>query len=292
MSGGAIDQAKGSVSGKIDMGISICIASGKGGVGKTMLAANLGLALSTHVKDVTILDADLEMSNLEFFLGTEDRRPTLHDVLKGEAEVAEAKHQIYPGINIIPAGINLDKFGDVDPQGLLPVFEELLKSTDVLIIDSPAGLGGDAVVALASAHLALLVITHDLPSISGALKTKIIANRMGTQVIGVVVNMTTTDVTEMAIDEMESFLGTEVIALIPKDPKVRYSLLHSLPFFLNFKSTPVAIEIERLASDLMGGEVSYTPVEQSIPTRLFEGMSMRYKSDLGDFANVAHSDMY
>lgn len=272
------------------MGISICIASGKGGVGKTMLTANLGLALSSHVKDVTILDADLEMSNLEFFLGTETRKPTLQDVLKGEVEVAEAKHRIYPGINIIPAGINLDKFGDVDHQRLSPVFEELLKGTDILIIDSPPGLGEDVVVALASAHLVLLVITPDLPSISGALKIKIVAERIGTQVIGAVINMMTSDVTEKAVYEMEQFLGTKVIASIPEDPNVRYSLLHSLPLLLNFQSTPLVTEIERLALELVGDDVSYTLVEQPISTRFTWGMSMGYKSEFGGM--VYSSDMY
>ena len=71
------------------MGISITIASGKGGVGKTMLSSNLGIALSQFGKDVTILDADIEMANLELHLGLEGMKVALHDVLAGEADISQ-----------------------------------------------------------------------------------------------------------------------------------------------------------------------------------------------------------
>ena len=63
----------------------IAIASGKGGVGKTMLTANLGLTIAKSGKRVVMLDADLDMANLELSLGMEGRPITLQDVLKSVA---------------------------------------------------------------------------------------------------------------------------------------------------------------------------------------------------------------
>ncbi|MGZ7160173.1 MAG: nucleotide-binding protein, partial [Methanobacterium sp.] len=61
----------------------IAVASGKGGVGKTTIAANLGIAMSLLGEDVVVLDLDIAMANLELILGLEDKPVTLQEVLSG-----------------------------------------------------------------------------------------------------------------------------------------------------------------------------------------------------------------
>jgi len=76
------------------MAITIAIASGKGGTGKTTISANLAVALSKFGKDVIVLDADIAMANLELVMGLDGKPVTLNDVLAGNASIERA---IYDG---------------------------------------------------------------------------------------------------------------------------------------------------------------------------------------------------
>ncbi|MEE8400998.1 MAG: hypothetical protein V3R86_02445 [Candidatus Hydrothermarchaeaceae archaeon] len=82
------------------MSISITIASGK-----TIISANLGVALAQLGKDTTILDADIEMANLELGLGLEGMDVTLHDVLFGDAEILDAIYESHAGAEVISGKI-------------------------------------------------------------------------------------------------------------------------------------------------------------------------------------------
>jgi len=205
------------------MGLSIAIASGKGGVGKTMVSANLGVALAQYGKDVVILDADIEMANLELYLGIEGMDTTLHNVLAGEAVVKDAVYTTQYGVKIIPAGVSLDGLRKADPDRLESVLEEILENVEILLIDSPAGLGRSVVTALAASQELLLVANPEITSMSDALKTKIVAKKLGTHILGVILNRAGYDSTDLTTKEVEVILEARVLALIPEDPEVRPS---------------------------------------------------------------------
>ncbi|RLG59613.1 MAG: septum site-determining protein MinD, partial [Candidatus Hydrothermarchaeota archaeon] len=121
---------------------SILIASGKGGVGKTVVSVNLATALAMRGKKVTIIDADIEMANvaLRLKIDKKEKTKTLHDVLAGEARLEEAIYSGPHGLKVIPSGISLESLKKVDESKLESVLREALKDTDILIIDAPAGL--------------------------------------------------------------------------------------------------------------------------------------------------------
>ena len=198
----------------------IVVASGKGGVGKTTITANLGVALSTYGEETLVLDADVAMANLELILGMEGKSVTLHDVLSGDASIEDAIYEGPGGVKVVPAGISLEGLRKIKLDRLEDALETLVHNIDVLLIDAPAGLEKDALASIAAAQEMILVTTPEVPSISDALKTKIIANKLGVDIIGVVINRELHDKTFLTINEIETILEVPVIAVIPDDPEV------------------------------------------------------------------------
>ena len=130
----------------------IVVASGKGGVGKTTITANLGVALSTFGEETLVLDADVAMANLELILGMEGKSVTLHDVLSGDASIEDAIYEGPGGLKVVPAGISLDGLRKIKLDRLEDALETILQDTDILLIDAPAGLEKDALASIAAAQ--------------------------------------------------------------------------------------------------------------------------------------------
>ncbi|MET1124598.1 MAG: septum site-determining protein MinD [Archaeoglobaceae archaeon] len=233
---------------------TITIASGKGGTGKTTITANLGVSLAQLGYDVTIVDADITLANLELILGMEGLPITLQNVLAGEARIDEAVYVGPSGVKVVPAGVSLEGLRKANPEKLEDVLAYLMENTDILLLDAPAGLERNAIIAMAAAQELLLVVNPEISSITDALKTKIVAERLGTKVLGVVVNRITTLGVEMAKSEIEAILETKVLAMIPEDPEVRKSAAFGKPVVLRSPNSPAAKAIKELAMTLVGAE--------------------------------------
>lgn len=237
------------------MARTITIASGKGGVGKTVIAANLGIGLSKFGKKVIILDADIAMANLELILGMEGLPVTLQNVLAGEAEIEEAIYKGPAGVMVIPAGISLEGLRKVNPDMLEDVLTTILDKAEILILDAPAGLEKSAIISLAAARELLLVVNPEISSITDGMKTKLVAERLGTKLTGVIVNR----VTKLGVDttkkEIEAILESKVIAMIPEDPNVRKSAALGVPLVLEYPDSPASKAIINLAAKLSGVKI-------------------------------------
>jgi septum site-determining protein MinD len=255
------------------MGISIAIASGKGGVGKTAIAANLGVALAQLGKDVTILDSDIEMANLALHLGLEGMETTLHAVLSGDADVRSSIYQGPAGIKVIPAGISLEGLRKVDPDKLKDVLSTLIEATEILLIDAPAGLGKSVITALAAAQQVILVVIPEVSSMSDALKTKIVAKKLGTRILGVVINRAGYDVkTDLTSQEVESILEVKVLSIIPEDVEMRRATTFGQPLLIRSPNSPAAVAIRKLAIELIGEKKPPKPTGEGMMKRFFGGV--------------------
>jgi septum site-determining protein MinD len=234
------------------MARTMTVASGKGGTGKTTITANLGIALTQLGYDVTIVDADITMANLELILGMEGLPVTLQNVLAGEAKIEEAVYVGPGGVKVIPAGVSLEGLRKANPEKLEEVLTRIIGSTDILILDAPAGLERGAVIAIAAAQELLLIVNPEIASITDGLKTKIVAERLGTKTLGVVINRLTGWGIDMAKSEIEAILETKVIGIIPEDPEVRKSAAFGKPVILSAPNSPASMAIRDLAYTIAG----------------------------------------
>ncbi len=232
--------------------IITCI-SGKGGVGKTTVVANLGVALAKMGKNVVVLDANITTPNLGFHLGMPLTPVTLHDVLKGTARIRDAIYEHETGLKIVPAGISLRDMKGVDAKNLPNALLDLLGNTDIVILDGAAGLGREALAAIEAADEIILVTNPDITSVTDALKAAKLAQQMGTRISGVVINRATKKRHEMRTQDIIAMLGEyPILATIPEDINVRRALAKRAPVIHLDKNTAASKEIKKLAAWVAG----------------------------------------
>lgn len=128
----------------------LAVASGKGGVGKTNVSANLALALQLAGEQVLLMDADLGLANVDVLFGLQ---PMFHlgHVLEGRCTLNEALVQGPAGLTIVPAASGLKQMASLshaEHVGLIRAFSELARPIDTLVVDTAAGIA-DSVTTFA-----------------------------------------------------------------------------------------------------------------------------------------------
>jgi septum site-determining protein MinD len=233
-------------------GRSIVFASGKGGTGKTTTVANLGVALAQFGKEVILLDADITMANLSLVLGMEDIPITLHDVLAREADLKDAIYEGPAGVKVIPGGLSLEKIKKAKPERLRELMREIGQMADFILIDAPAGLEMTSVTALLIGKELIIVTNPEISAITDSLKTKLIAEKLGTLPLGAILNRVTNEKTELTQEEIEAILEVPVLTMIPEDPEVKRASAYGVPLVIKNPTSPAAIAIKQLAAKLAG----------------------------------------
>jgi len=232
------------------LGESLVISSGKGGVGKTTIAANLGIALSEVGLNVLIFDADITMANLELIFGMEGLPKTIQDVLEDKARPEDIIYEGPGGVKIVPAGLSLRRLKKSDPDKINEIFKFFVDKVDLLIIDGPPGLEVDAVTSIAASDNMLLIVNPEITSLSDALKIKLIAEKLGTRILGVIVNRVRGDPTEVSGPEIEAILELRIIGNVPEDQIVKKSTTLGKPFVLLDPKSPASLAIKDIAKRL------------------------------------------
>ncbi|AEH07332.1 cell division ATPase MinD [Methanothermococcus okinawensis] len=255
------------------MAITIAIASGKGGTGKTTISANLSVALSKFGKDVIVLDADIAMANLELVMGLDGKPITLNDVLAGSVSVEQAIYEGPAGVKVIPAGVSLDSFKKAKPEKLLEVLTKLHELGEIIIIDCPAGIGKEALTAISTAEHLILVVNPEISSISDALKVVAISRRFETNILGTIINRTTAEDSELSAKAIETILEVPILGIIPEDPNIRRCAAFGEPIVIRYPDSPASQAIMQIAARLTGKE--YIPKkteEKSFIKKFIKGL--------------------
>ncbi len=245
----------------------ISCASGKGGPGKTTIMANLGVALAELGVNVVAVDTNLTTPNLGIHLGVPLYPSTLHDVLKGKLKIEDAMYSHYSGLKVVPAGISLKDIrgvhvGDL-PASLLP----LVGAHDVVLLDSAAGLGREALASLEAADELLVITTPDLPSVTDAFKAAKLAERMNTRVIGVVINRVSGKKHEITPWYIHRMLDAPILSVIPEDVQVQKALAARTPVVHFDPKSKASRELRKTASYIAG--YGYRDYQKSLFGRMF-----------------------
>ena len=167
----------------------VVVTSGKGGVGKSTLVANLGSELAKQYK-VVLIDADLGLKNLDCILGLENRVIfDIEDVIENRADLMQAlvNDKKRENLYILPACRNLD-VTKVDFKYMEKIVMELQNKFDYIFIDCPAGIERGFYNAINNANEAIVVASLDISSIRDADKVIGILNQKGINDVSLVIN--------------------------------------------------------------------------------------------------------
>ena len=170
----------------------VAVTGGKGGVGKTNVSVNLGVALCKLGRRVTLLDADLGLANVDVLLGLKPRR-NLADVLEGHATLAEVVVPGPSGLRIVPAASGTQAMVQLGPRehaGLISAFSEIAHQMDVLIVDTAAGISDEVISFLLAAQEIIVVVCNEPTSITDAYALiKVLNSQYGVKRVRVLANM-------------------------------------------------------------------------------------------------------
>jgi flagellar biosynthesis protein FlhG len=217
--------------------LRICtVTSGKGGVGKSNIAANLGLTLARLRRQVLLIDADLGLANLDILLGLAPRY-SIQDVLARRRTLAETLVRGPDGIEILPASSGIPELADLSPSEKVFLLNELdhySENLDVVLIDTGAGISPNVLFFNMAALERIVVVNREPTSITdacalmkvlvtrhGARRFKLLANGLSTGAEAHKVFCTLLQVAERHLGEV----SLDYLGWIPHDEAIPQAVL-------------------------------------------------------------------
>ena len=240
----------------------ITVTSGKGGVGKTTVSANLAAALAMMGKKVVALDADIGLRNLDVVMGLENRIVyDLVDVVEGRCRLRQAmiRDKRFPELYLIPAAQTRDKMA-VSPSDMVLVCDQLREEVDYVVVDSPAGIERGFRNAVAPADRVIIVTNpeisavRDADRIIGLIEAEekgpgyLIINRLKPAMVA------RGDM--LSIEDVLDILAISLIGVVPEDDAILVSTNRGLPVAMSAtNSTSASQAFRNIAHRLTGQNV-------------------------------------
>ena len=243
----------------------IAVASGKGGVGKTNIAANLAIALRQSGSSVVLIDVDIGLANADVILGINKTLANLSDVLKAEIEVEHAMTPAPGGINLLAGSMRsmmVSDLADAARDCLVNCFMKLTDSVDFVIIDLGAGISGNVIRFAAMADQLIVVTGPEGPMILNAYELiRTVSRTKGMGRIGMVCNLAEDSaegehvcrkIHETSLKYLDG-LYIEKLGYVQRDEKVRLAVKAREPFLLKYPDCPASICVRELARKVLQG---------------------------------------
>ena len=202
----------------------IAIISGKGGVGKTTSAINLGAALNKRNKEVIVVDVNLNTPNVGVHLGAPIVPITLNHVLKGKADIEEAIYEHSSGTKIIPSSLSVKELTKFNSKKIPETIDALRDLADFIILDSAAGFSEEAIATIDAGDEIIIITNAEMPAVTDALKAVKVARDKGKDVKGVIVTRHRDAKYELPLSSIKSMLETQIIGIIPEDKAIKEAL--------------------------------------------------------------------
>jgi len=241
----------------------IAIASGKGGTGKTTVAAALSSCLAVLGHKTLCIDFDAELRNLDLALCMTDFTVMdFMDVASGRLDIIEACSESPKVPNLFflsapPAGIP----DDTKSTDLTAMFEDIRDNFDYCIIDCPAGIGSGFTLAHGDVDMSIIITTGDLASMRDANRTAIAVRDMGVTNLRLLVNRVLPKNLKQIrtnIDDVIDAVGVQLLGIIPEDRNIFLAAHENTPLIL-YKKRLSAYDFLDAARRITGDDV---PLQQ------------------------------
>lgn len=262
------------------MSEALVITSGKGGVGKSTLAANLSLALADSGAKVVLIDADTGLRNLDVLLGMENRVVyDLTDVAEGVCRLKQAlvKDRNNENLCLIAAAQMRDS-SSVTPAQMEKIVGKLKEQFDWIVVDCPAGVDRGFRTAIAGADRAIVVTLDDAVSIRDAERVTALTEKAGLPKPMLVCNRMRAE--KLRKDEQPAWqkvserLDMQLLGVIPEDEEIRWAVQEGMPVVRGKSAAGAAIL--RISRRVRGETVEIEPIkEKGFLARLFERKTPR-----------------
>lgn len=242
----------------------LSLVSGKGGVGKSNLAANLALCLAGAGKEVVLVDADLALANLDVLF---DLRPStnLAHLLKNPLNPAEIAKDVAPGLRLLPGAsglTSLAEMSDFQRTQVIGILETLERNADFLVVDASAGLSSNVLAFAGAADEVLVVTTPEPTAVTDAYAViKVLITERQVLNISLVVNMAKNASEVRLIHSRLStaarrFLNFDLTlaGFLLRDRHVPLAVAKRRPFLWSFPRSRAARQVRRLAKRFLDEE--------------------------------------
>lgn len=241
----------------------IAVTSGKGGVGKSNIAVNLAIKLASAGKRVVLMDADLGLANADVLCNV-DLPSNLSHVIARKRELADVMVDGPGGFRLIGGASGLARMADLsdyDRQRLISALAELEARTDVILIDTGAGISPNVLSFTRCADQVLVVTTPEPTAITDAYAViKVISRDAPDRPLSLLVNQVRRQgegrlVYERIAKVARQFLSVHVMdaGFVPSDPEVLNAVRRRMPFLLASPRCPASLCISQLAMRLERG---------------------------------------
>lgn len=239
----------------------IAVTGGKGGVGKSNVAANLAICFAKMKKRVMLMDADMSLANIDVLFGMTPRLNISH-VIRGEKTLGEVLIPGPGGIRILPGGSGIEELAEIPEDRMDHLFEAfagLDPAPDIFLLDTAAGIHPNVLRFLMAADQVIVVTTPEPTAYVDAYAIiKTIVKRDPAKDIGVIINMAgganeADEVTRLLRELCRKVLNARFNALghIPRDPEVIRAVRHQRPLLLMAPGSPAARAILDISATVL-----------------------------------------
>ena len=238
----------------------VAVTGGKGGVGKSTLSINLGIASAAAGRRVVLLDRDFGLANADVLLGITPQR-TLADLVLGNRTLDEVLTPVRPGLSMVAGASGLRPLADLDEAGhlgLVRAFSDLAADLDLLLVDTAAGIAPGVMQLVQASQHVLVVVCEDPASVTDAYAViKVLSRNYGLRHFRVVTNMTSPPLGGARLfTALQRVTGRfldvtlEHAADIPSDEMLRRAVREQRPVVEAYAGCAAAQAIRRLAADI------------------------------------------
>ncbi len=242
----------------------IAVTSGKGGVGKSNITANLAVLAAQAGRRVLIIDADLGLANVEILFGVTPKYNLSH-LLDESVPIDEVLARGPHGIRILSSGSGLQaltKLSEHQRLQLLRALDPLENWFDLVLIDSGAGIGDNVLFFVGAAHEVLLIVQPEPTSLTDAYATvKVLSQLGGVHNFNVIVNTAESDVEARDLFQKLTRVSTQFLkakinylGYVPRDPNLHKAVTSQRPMVELFPTSPASQALAALSNTLLSAQ--------------------------------------